>query len=96
MTNYEKLKSMNVEDFANFLDSIGFDDNPWTTWFSEKYCSKCQPVKGRFEDVDHEFSFCEINHKCRLFSQEEYDYTNPLDIVRMWLQTEEQLKQFGY
>ena len=46
MTNYEKLKNMSVDDFAEWLDEYGkFDESPWSEWFNSTYCKKCESIE---------------------------------------------------
>ena len=92
MSNFEKLKSMSVEEFATWLDKhLAFDDAPQTLWFAETYCGKCDPVEGEWEGTygTHKckFAYCELNHKCRYF-QDLPDVPDGVDVVKMWLESE--------
>ncbi len=104
MTNFERLQSMTTEELAEWLDRNGqFDDSPWSNWFNENYCSKCDSVKCKYVDAeeklgftpyifgsysgDLECAYCELEHKCRFFPDLE-DTPGNLETIKMWL-TEE-------
>ena len=100
MTNFEKIKSLSIEEFAGWIDStLPFSGNePWNKWFNEEYCKKCEPetVLGNglyypwgTHETEIECSFCEINGYCRFFPY----YNSPLDtkdVITMWLNKEEE------
>jgi hypothetical protein len=45
MTNFDKLKSLDIDMFAKWLERNGrWDDSPWDRWFNQKYCQQCEPV----------------------------------------------------
>ena len=102
MTNFEKLKSKSLNDFAVWLDENGlFDDSPWMNWFAETYCNKCESVKCDYKDVAQlygwdaypsnrkvECAYCEVHGKCKFFD-EINDIPNNLDMIKMWLELEE-------
>ena len=101
MTNFDKLKSMTVEELAKFIDDNGmYDDTPWMNWWDENYCNKCESVilnledtkkilelSPLFEDDETECAYCEVHHKCRYFPELEEE-PSMLDIVKMWLEAE--------
>ena len=97
MNNYKRLTSLSVEDFAKWIDEYGkFDDSPWITWFSNKFCNTCPSViidkKDSLDKLGFELwygtsttcSYCEINNKCRYFPDMEVTPSN-FDIIKMWL-----------
>ena len=58
MTNFEHLKSMSIEELAEWLDEYGqFDNSPWSTWFSETYCDKCESIKCKYVDAEKTLGF---------------------------------------
>ena len=102
MTNMEKLRTMSLEDLAEWLDKNGmFDTSPWSEWFNQKYCDKCESVKCKYEDTektlgftpyrfglysgDVECAYCELENKCRFFSELD-NIPDNREIVKMWLQ----------
>ena len=101
MTNFEKLISMSLDDFAKFIDDNGmYDDTPWMNWWDNNYCSKCESVLLNFEDskkilnltpfypdYEQECAYCEVHHKCRYFPEME-EQPSMLEIVKMWLEAE--------
>ena len=90
MNKYEQLISSSLEGFADWLDINGqFDGSPWMTWFNNKYCENCEPIKGRYPDSTYEFncSYCESKNKCRYFPDMEETPSNR-DIIEMWLRLE--------
>lgn len=73
MTNFENLKKMSLEDFAEWLDKHGmFDGSPWLNDFNKKYCEKCESVEIKYTDAkkklglepfyeeSFECAFCEL------------------------------------
>jgi hypothetical protein len=90
MNNFEKLKSMSVEELAKWLDKNGIIDNsPWMEHFNNKYCKNCESIMCKYHDSDYEFpaAFCEIHDTCRFFSDFNY-VPGHEDIVKMWLEAE--------
>ena len=91
MTRFEKIKQMNIDEFAKWLDDHGeFDGSPWLNWWNDTYCKKCDPVIGRYEDSnkDMEFSWCELNDGCRFFP-EMNKVPDMKQIIKMWLESDE-------
>ena len=51
MNNFEKLKSMSVEELSKWIDTHGqFDNSLWITWFDQKYCKSCEDIMCKYED----------------------------------------------
>ena len=90
MTVFEKIKSMDIDEFAEWFDNhCSHDDDPAITWWNDTYCKNCEHVNGRYEDSDRdiEFSWCEIYGKCRFF--QEMDLApNTLEMTKLWLESE--------
>lgn len=92
MNNYDKLQSMSIEQFAEWLDANGmWDNSPWSKWFDSKYCQQCESVEATVEDDfgkrECEFAWCELEHKCRYFADHE-DVPDCKEIIKMWLEAE--------
>ena len=93
MTWFEKFKSMDEEELASWLDKHGqFDSSPWIQWFDELYCNKCEAVPCTYKDEywgkrEIQCSWCELEHKCKHFSDMDHAPDNK-DIIKMFLQTE--------
>ena len=101
MNNYERLKSMPIDELAKWLDQNGIIDNsPWNVYFDNKYCANCESIMCKYEDVekvlefkpfysgDVECAYCEIYNECRYF--ENFDGTpGNLEVIKMWLESEE-------
>lgn len=90
MNNFEKLKSMSVDELAEWLDKNGIIDNsPWMEDFNKKYCNNCESVMCKYEDGNREFpcSYCEIYDKCKFFN-ELNEVPNNKEIIKMWLESE--------
>jgi hypothetical protein len=90
MTNFENLRSMTVEQLAEWLDKHGqFDGSPWITWFDEEYCKKCDPVMCKYEDGEREFpcAWCELNDGCKYFPDMQ-DAPDNKEIIKLWLEIE--------
>ena len=90
MNNFEKLKSMSVEELSKWIDTHGqFDNGPWITWFDQKCCKNCEDIKCKYEDGEREFpcSYCELNGNCKFFPDLDEVPDNKM-IIKMWLETE--------
>lgn len=52
MTNLEKIKDMDIDTLAAWLDENGmFDGSPWLNLFNEKYCEKCESIECSYVDA---------------------------------------------
>lgn len=92
MNNFERLKSMSVEEISQWLDKNGmWDNSPWSKWWDKKYCSKCESVEVTVEDDfgerECEFAWCELENKCRYFEDRE-EVPDCGEIIKMWLEAE--------
>lgn len=100
MNNFEKLRSMSIDDLASWLDENGIiDHSPWLEHFSDKYCAKCDPVMCKYEDVGKlldfepfdddcvECAYCEIYKKCRYFEEQD-NVPDGAEMVKLWLEAE--------
>lgn len=92
MTNFDKIKSLNIDQFAEWLDSNGmWDNSPWSKWFDEEYCKKCESVKAMVQNFGFEreckFAWCELEHKCKFF-QSLPEEPSPKDVIKLWLEAE--------
>lgn len=91
MTNFEKIKNMTLDEFAEWLDKYGnFDKAPWTEWFSRNYCENCpsEKVKVKWSDTnesEEEVGWCELEHKCKFF-QDMDEVPDNLKTIKMWLE----------
>ena len=90
MNNFAKLKLMDIDNLAEWLDqNVAFDGAPYMFWFDQKYCKNCDSIVCKYEDGTREFdcSYCEINDKCRFFPELK-KAPDSLEIVKMWLEAE--------
>ena len=99
MTNFEKLKSMSLEDFATFIDKHSmYDNTPWMNWWDKNYCDKCESIKLNYEETQKilqivpffkestiECAYCEVHGRCRYFPNIE-ETPSMQEIVKMWLE----------
>ena len=89
ITWFEKIKMMDIDEFAEWLDEHDmFDNSPWTQWFDEQYCQNCESVVTfvPYLNGEHECAWCEVNGKCRYF-QEIKDVPDGKEIIKMWLES---------
>lgn len=89
MTQFEKFKSMCIDEMVDWLDEYGqFDISPWMSWWDRHYCNNCKPVTAFVPDYGREmkFAWCELNGKCKFFSDMN-DVPSNQDIIRMWLES---------
>jgi hypothetical protein len=90
MNNFEKLKSMSAEALAEWLNKyVSYNDAPWSDWFDQKYCKKCEDIICKSpDDSRHSVcAYCEIYDNCRFFPEID-DVPNSLETVKMWLESE--------
>ena len=109
MTNFERLQAMTLDELVEWLDRNGqFDDSPWSNWFNENYCSKCESIMCKYKDAeetlgftpyifgsyggDLECAYCELEHKCRFFPDLD-DTPDNLETIKMWLNQEASNKE---
>ena len=97
MNNFEKIKQMSLEDFAEWLyEHRMVDDTPWMEWFNENYCDKCESIIVKAEDAEevlgikpfyneeYECAYCEVyEDSCKFFPN---GYPSNKDIIKMWLE----------
>lgn len=95
ITNFEKLKSMTIDELADWLDKYSqYEDSPWATWFNNTYCNKCEPIKCAVDEKNAFFpghtvdcAYCELEHKCKHFPELE-DVPDNKAVIKMWLEEE--------
>ena len=96
MTNFEMIKSKNIDEFAELLsEHFGYDDAPWWKYFDNNYCKGCKPEIVLTESLNRkidsdrevEYAWCELNHKCKFF-QEMDEIPDEKQIIKMWLLSE--------
>ena len=86
----DKFKSKNIDELAAWLDKYCyFEYAPWINWREDNYCNNCPSEIGKYEDSDREmeFAWCELNDKCKFFS--DMDSTpDSKQVIKMWLESE--------
>lgn len=99
MTNFEKLKTMTVDELADWLnENCQHDEAPWVEWFDKNYCKKCEPITCRveatnigleplFPEQEVDCAYCELENKCR-FCPEATGIPSLKTIIKMWLEGE--------
>jgi hypothetical protein len=93
MTVFEKFKSMNIDEFIEWLDKNGTTDySPWVLWFDDNYCKKCEPEITYKEILGKEYececAWCETHdNKCRFFPDVDYALDNK-KTIKLWLESE--------
>jgi len=90
MTVFEKIKSMDIDEFTEWFDEhCSHDTDPCITWWNNNYCMNCDCEIGRYEDSDREMEFCwcELHGKCRFF--QDMDHTpDTFEMTKLWLESE--------
>lgn len=83
MNKFEMVRSMNIDELAEWFTNNWLHDNdPVMSWWDNKYCNKCESVI-----VDGcEYAWCEVHHKCRYF-QDIDDIPNCKQTVKLWLES---------
>lgn len=96
MTVFEDIHSKDIDGLVEWLDKNGaYNGSPWTRWFDKNYCRKCKAVKaafvtdqyGDYWSGEHEFSWCELNGKCRYF-QDFKKVPDRKQTIKLWLESE--------
>ena len=99
MNNFENLKSLSLESLAMWLyKNCQFEDSPWTNWFDDTFCGKCEPIEVAYAEYWNndpepyststvECAYCEHEDKCRYFPDEE-EIPDELEIIKLWLRQE--------
>ena len=83
MTVFEKIKNMDIDEFAKwFDDNCAHDEDPAIRWWNEKYCNVCESEIDGF----NEFCWCELHGKC-IFFQDMDEVPNRKDMVKLWLES---------
>lgn len=89
MKIFDIISTKNIDELAEWFDkNIYFDNTPWSHWWDENYCRKCEGVI-RTDDDGHErdYAYCELHGNCKYF-KEMNDIPNDKEIIKMWLNTE--------
>ena len=85
MRIFDIIKSKNIDGLAEWLDKFKmWDDTPWTLWYNETYCKKCEPIVKDGMD----YGYCELNDNCRYFKDME-EIPNSKQMIKLWLESEE-------
>lgn len=93
MNNFDKLKSFDIDQLAEWLDVNGmWDNSPWSLWWDRKYCQNCESVKAPGDNYwgfksNCGYAYCEVENKCRYFPDHD-DVPDCKEIVKMWLEAE--------
>ena len=83
MTVFEKIKTMDIEEFAEwFEENCTHDGDPCVKWYDETYCQKCEPVV----EGGREYAYCELNGRCKYLSSME-SLPSAKETVKMWLES---------
>ena len=91
MTEFEKIKVMNIDEFAEWFDDhCAHDGDPCVTWWNNTYCANCEPIKGKPEGyhLELDFAWCELYEKCKFFQDMER-VPNTKEMTKLWLESEE-------
>lgn len=96
MTIFEKIKSMDIDEFAEWFEANCLHDNdPCIKWWDETYCKKCGSVYTTVDYLEsytpynkkHECAWCEVFGNCKHF-QNMSEMPSNRDTIKMWLESE--------
>lgn len=90
MTQFENIKSKNIDELAEWLDKHGaYDYSSWSKWWDKNYCLKCDLETVYIDGLkgEHECAWCELNNKCKFF-QDLDDIPDNKYIIKIWLESE--------
>ena len=83
---FEEINAMNIDEFAEwFSKNCSHDTDPCITWWNDTYCKNC----GDSDDsnVEFKYSWCELNGNCKFFQNMDH-VPNPVEMVKLWLESE--------
>lgn len=89
MTVFEKIKSMNIDEFTEwFENNCLHNEDPCIKWWDKTYCQNCEPVHAYVDYLgkECECSWCEIYMKCRYFQNMDKIPDNK-ETIKMWLES---------
>lgn len=82
MTVFEKLSSMNIDEYTEwFEENCIHDTDPCIRWFDKTYCQNCEEVVK-----DGAYSYCELHGKCRFFKKMDNVPDNK-QTIKLWLES---------
>lgn len=90
MTKFEKIKSMNIDEFAEYLNKYWIHDNdPCIKWWNNNYCNNCEPELSEGFELGRkqEFAWCELHSKCKFF-EDMNRIPSCMQTIKMWLESE--------
>lgn len=93
MNNFEKIKSMDIDELMIYLDAnVPQDDAVWWKWFDKTYCDKCESEIIYVDDMygpntKHKCAYCEVHNECRFFPGCSFVVDNK-DAIKLWLEAE--------
>jgi hypothetical protein len=93
-TNFERLRSISIDELVGWLDANGHSDAAWWKWFEENYCNKCESETVYIDDIDGEntwktkceCAYCEVHDECRFFPK--MKLFDSQETIKMWLEVE--------
>ena len=84
MTVFEKIKSMNIDEFTEwFEENCVHDSDPCIKWWDRTYCKNCEAVIKN----EMKYGYCELNDKCRFFDDMD-SVPSIKQTIKMWLESE--------
>lgn len=95
MNNFEKFKSMTIDELADWIDKYGqFDNSPWLEYFNTKYCENCESIKCTRNEKTDLCAYCELHDCCKFFPDLNY-VPEVRDTIKLWLESEAKENQKG-
>ena len=68
MNTFERIKLMDIDEFAEWLDNhTEYDNSAWMQWFDENYCNKCESIRVYIPDFQRNANccWCELHKRCK-------------------------------
>ena len=89
MTVFEKIKSKNIDELAEWLDKYCiYDGAPWVNFWDINYCEKCESIElSNSLGYNTDYAYCEVNGHCKFF-KELKDVPSTKQLIKMWLESE--------
>ena len=90
MTVFEKIKTMDINEFAKWFDEhCSHDTDPCINWWNNNYCSNCETETAKYDgtDAEDEFAWCELHGKCKFFQNAD-GTLNTFQMTKLWLESE--------
>lgn len=79
MTNYEKIRAMDILEMEECLDNFSDGETDITQWFGKNYCGKCIPEDAKCVETGEKIKVLPCDYgECQVLGKE----------TKLWLESE--------